>query len=192
MTSNCRSTTKHRIEWRGNNRDGEETMQRPWMPFWPGDYLADTQHLETVQHGAYLLLILHYWDTGKPLPDDDRQLATITKLPLHSWRAMRPKLQAFFHDGWHHKRIDSDIIKIDKVIAARKRAGSKGGTVSAIARWSDKQTGKQTLSKAVSKTEANVELLEEDKYKPVSGTAREGLGNGTAELVELVAAKGWK
>ena len=102
-------------------------MRRPFMPFYTGDYHADTQHLETAQHGAYLLLIMHYW-ANEGLPDDERELARITKLPLHSWRQMQPKIQAFFHDGWHHKRIDEEMDKVRCKIERLKVAGSNGGT----------------------------------------------------------------
>jgi uncharacterized protein YdaU (DUF1376 family) len=108
-------------------------MQRPSMPLFIGDYLADTRHLETVQHGAYLLLIAHYW-ANEGLPDNDRELARITGLPLRSWCQMRPKIQAFFHDGWHHKRIDAELAKYDNRIARLKSSGSIGGTKSSLAR----------------------------------------------------------
>jgi uncharacterized protein YdaU (DUF1376 family) len=108
-------------------------MKRPWMPLFVGDYLGDTGHLTTAQHGAYLLLMMHYWRKGE-LPDDDRQLAKITKLPLRTWRDYRATLQDFFYDGWRHKRIDAELQRMTEVSAKRAIAGQKGGLGSALAR----------------------------------------------------------
>ena len=108
-------------------------MNRPWMPLYVGDYLGDTGHLTTTQHGAYLLLMMHYWRKGE-LPDDDRQLAKITKLPLKTWRDYRPTLQDFFHEGWKHKRIDAELARMMRVSEKRAVAGQKGGIGSALAR----------------------------------------------------------
>ncbi|HVX76054.1 MAG TPA: DUF1376 domain-containing protein [Bradyrhizobium sp.] len=108
-------------------------MKRPWMPLYVGDYLGDTGHLTTAQHGAYLLLMMHYWRKGE-LPDDDRQLAKITKLPLRTWRDYRATLQDFFHDGWRHKRIEAELRRMTEVSAKRAIAGQKGGLGSALAR----------------------------------------------------------
>src|ERR1700761_230055 len=108
-------------------------MKRAWMPLYVGDYLGDTGHLTTPQHGAYLLLMMHYWRKGE-LPDDNSQLAKITKLPLKTWCDYRPTLQDFFHDGWKHKRIDAELLKMMQVSAKRAIAGQKGGLGSALAR----------------------------------------------------------
>src|SRR5271165_695685 len=108
-------------------------MNRPWMPLYVGDYLGDTGHLTTAQHGAYLLLMMHYWRKGE-LPGDDRQLAKIAKLPLKTWRDYRATLQDFFHDGWRHKRIDAKLEKMMRVSEKRAIAGQKGGIGSALAR----------------------------------------------------------
>jgi uncharacterized protein YdaU (DUF1376 family) len=108
-------------------------MNRPWMPLYVGDYLGDTGHLTTAQHGAYLLLMMHYWRKGE-LPDDDRQLSKITKLPLKTWCDYRATLQDFFYEGWKHKRIDAELAKMVRVSEKRAIAGQKGGLGSALAR----------------------------------------------------------
>ena len=108
-------------------------MNRPWMPLYVGDYLGDTGHLTTTQHGAYLLLMMHYWRKGE-LPDDDRQLSKIAKLPLKTWCEFRSTLQDFFHQGWKHKRIDAELQKMMRVSEKRAIAGQKGGIGSALAR----------------------------------------------------------
>lgn len=80
-----------------------------WMPFYVGDYLADTMHLSAAEHGGYLMLMLHYWKSG-PIPDDDAQLAIITRLG-DAWSNASSKLRAFFEhrDGMLvHERIDRE------------------------------------------------------------------------------------
>jgi uncharacterized protein YdaU (DUF1376 family) len=109
-------------------------MPRPWMPLYVADYLGDTEHLSTLQHGAYCLLLFSYWRRGS-LPDDDRQLANITKLSLDDWLIQRPILQAFFFDGWKHKRVDNELRRHEAIRLKRAVAGSKGGTVASINRF---------------------------------------------------------
>lgn len=105
-----------------------------WMPMYWGDYLRDTSHLGTLEHGAYLLLIAHYWVTGEPLPDDDRQLRNIAKISPHHWKKFRLVLQKFFcvkNGHWHHKRIDTELRKA----AENKEKRRKKAAAAANARW---------------------------------------------------------
>jgi uncharacterized protein YdaU (DUF1376 family) len=107
--------------------------KRAWMPLYVGDYLGDTGHLTTSQHGAYLLLMMHYWRKGG-LPNEDDQLSAITKLPFKIWLDYRSVIQAFFYDGWCHKRIDAELADMEVKTRRRALAGQKGGISSGIAR----------------------------------------------------------
>ena len=110
----------------------EDAKADGWMPFYIGDYLADTMHLSTEQHGAYLLIMFSYWRKGSPV-DDDTDLSEITGLSLRSWKAVRPKIQRFFQviDGrWRHKRIDAEMTrwakrKSDAIERAKKAANGR-------------------------------------------------------------------
>jgi uncharacterized protein YdaU (DUF1376 family) len=104
---------------------------KPWMPLYIGDYKRDTAHLTTLEHGAYLLLIMHYWETG-PLPNDDVRLARIAGLSLRQWRTVRRVVISFFVEAnakqlLRHNRIDSELIKAENITAKRALAGAKGG-----------------------------------------------------------------
>jgi len=118
------------------------------MPFYIGDYLADTMHLTRDQHGAYVLLIFAYWRRGGPLPDDDNQLAAIVRATANEWRKLlRPVIIAFFQVAgglWRHKRIDAEIAKAVSNNEERRKAGAKG----AAKRW-------QTDSSAIAEPLAN-------------------------------------
>lgn len=114
-------------------------MSLPRISWHIGDYLKDTGHLRAVGHGAYFMLCLHYYANGK-LPESDRELAAIARLSDKEWRDNKPTLQAFFHDGWRHKRIDKEIAEANAKYEARAAAGKRGGEA--------KANGKQKPSNA--------------------------------------------
>jgi uncharacterized protein YdaU (DUF1376 family) len=111
-----------------------------YMPLWIGDYLADTTHLTTEQHGAYLLLLMAYWRKGGPLPADEPTLARIAKMTTHKWKATRPIMVALFIEEngvWRSKRADAELEKANALKAARSASGKRGAEVS-----NSKRTGK--------------------------------------------------
>ena len=105
-------------------------MSRPWMPLYISDYRGDTARLTTVEHGAYLLLIMEYWNKGG-LPDDDAELAYIVGLPEPEWLGIKAHIKRFFHDGWRHKRIDDELAKAEAAYEKRANAGRQGGLAKA-------------------------------------------------------------
>lgn len=108
-------------------------MSRAWMPIYWGDYLRDTRDLTTLQHGAYLLLIAHYWQHDG-LPPDERRLAAITGLSPATWKANRDAIADKFQEGWKHKRIDDEIEKAERKWMQRSLAGKRGGERSGVSR----------------------------------------------------------
>lgn len=100
-------------------------MSRPWMPFYVSDYVADTLHLTTEQHGAYILLMCHYW-RHDGLPTDENQLMAIAKLSEVNWRSNCQVLHNFFTKDWRHKRIEVELAKAKSISKKRQLAGMKG------------------------------------------------------------------
>lgn len=103
----------------------------PYMQLYVADYLADTAHLTTEEHGAYLLLLFSYWQTGKPLRAD--RLASVARMSNERWTDVEVSLKEFFEiDGnsWIHHRVERDL---DAVMSKRKGC-SEAGKASAAAR----------------------------------------------------------
>lgn len=122
-----------------------------WMPLYWGDYLRDTLHLRAEGHGAYLLLIAAYWTSGGPLPDDDEQLAAITRLEAKAWRKLKPTLAKFFdvEDGqWRQGRVDIELERANHITKVRQTAGKAGGKKSAKVQANAKQTDKQNATQS--------------------------------------------
>lgn len=99
-------------------------MKHPWMPLYIADYLAKTAHLSAAQSGAYLHLIMHYWQIGG-LPTSDDALARIAKMTLAEWKRSRDTIAEFFEDGWRHNRIDEEIAHADDISSKRKAAAER-------------------------------------------------------------------
>jgi uncharacterized protein YdaU (DUF1376 family) len=104
-----------------------------YFELYPGDYQRDTAALTLAQHGAFLLLLMTYYSTEKPLPNDNPTLFRIV-------RAMTSDEQSdvlivadlFFpvgsDDGLrHNERADADIAKARIRIESARSNGLKGG-----------------------------------------------------------------
>lgn len=100
------------------------------MPLYVADYLADTRRLSTLEHGAYMLLIMDYWRNGG-LPDDDRKLARIVGLSEAEWMDIRDTIADLFQADWKHKRIDEELAKSEAKTERRVEAGRRGGLAKA-------------------------------------------------------------
>lgn len=101
-----------------------------YLPLFGSDYLADTQHLSTEQHGAYLLLMIAAWrqdDGGLPL--DDKKLARISGLSTRKWLAIKDTILDFWfvEDGriFQQRLLKERRFAAQKSDSNRKNAGKR-------------------------------------------------------------------
>ena len=110
----------------------------PSLPLFTDAYLADTTHLTTTEHGAYLLLLMTAWRTpGCYLPDDDVMLARYAKMTRDKWKKIRPTLVQFFRvrDGqWHQARLQDELQHLQSKKSQQSKAGKASATAKALKR----------------------------------------------------------
>lgn len=105
----------------------------PYMKLYIGDYLGDTQHLSCLEHGAYLLLIMAYWQKGGPLENNPKILRRLTRTDPKTFQKCSKNVLNMFQvrDGsLVHKRIQKELEKRIKV--------SEHNRNSANSRWSER------------------------------------------------------
>lgn len=78
------------------------------MPFYIGDYLADTQGLTKSEHGSYMLCIMAYWTKGESLEDKD-----LREIAGRDYERIK-RFFVWVNYRWHHKRIDIELAKAEK------------------------------------------------------------------------------
>jgi uncharacterized protein YdaU (DUF1376 family) len=123
----------------------------PFMPLYVADYMSDAAHLSTLEHGAYLLLIMTYWQRGEALPNDDKKLARICRLTPLQWKRIKPQILEFFDVSvlqLSHSRIERELSNV-RAKSLNKR---KGG----LARAEQMQSNRSAPAKQ-SDTDADTE-----------------------------------
>ena len=133
-----------------------------WYPKYYGDYTRDTAHLTLAEHGAYNVLLDHYYATG-PLPDDIGMLMRICRaFEDHEKAAVKSVADKFFPVNGdqlrHNKRADIEISKRDSISQKRSMAGAKG----AAGKWDSKRMANATTSTSTS-TNTDTTKSKEDK-----------------------------
>ena len=130
----------------------------PFMPLYVAEYRADTGHLGTVEHGAYLLLLMAMWRANGKLPADDERLSRLTLLSADEWAKVKPVVLEFFTRRGGvliHKRVAVELKRYTDRVEQRKRAGKIG-------------------AKKVQKTSAGENINENNENDPNLALAKTG------------------
>ena len=107
----------------------DRTIEK-WMPLWFNDFYQETRRMTTLQTGAYLKLIMEYWQNGCEIPFDDNELATIAGMDKRTFLKHKSTLMRAFLlqdcSGKHCNLAKKYQCQLN-VNAKRKVNGSKGG-----------------------------------------------------------------
>jgi len=120
----------------------------PFMPLYTSDYLGDTGHLSTEEHGAYLLILMQMWNAGGMLPSEARKLARVARCSTKKWNGMAGTILEFFEtsgDQIYNPRLLKERQKAESKSDLRRSAGAKGGAAKAL------NNKKSALANAIAK-----------------------------------------
>jgi uncharacterized protein YdaU (DUF1376 family) len=150
-----------------------------WMPLWIGAYLADTLTFTTLQHGAYMLLLMAYWRERSALPDDDESLRSIAKMGRAEWARVRPVLAKKFRvaDGvWWHKRVEAEMQAAD----ARSQKAKQKAQDAANKRWKTSHGDAPSNAPSIPTSNAPAMLEECPTPSPSENNTSEAKASGAA------------
>ena len=106
----------------------------PALPLWTDAYLGDTTHLTTLEHGAYMLLLMTAWRAkDQRLPDNDKLLARYAKLTPGQWARIKPIIADFFTISggfWTQSRLTDEATAVRQ----HRERQSAAGKASALKR----------------------------------------------------------
>lgn len=166
----------------------------PALNLWTDAYLADTRHLSTLEHGAYLLLLIEAWRRPNcDLPDDDKILSRLAGLSIKEWGDVKGAVLAFWkRDGrsktWTQKRLLNERDK------ARVRSRSQSDK--AAKRWKD---GKKSNATAMpdecredASTTTTITIEEEPNGSPSFSAGESGDGLFTQDALPVAPKRGAK
>lgn len=115
----------------------------PALPLFTDSFIADTTHLNAMQTGAYLMLLMCAWRTDDcMLPDDDKVLARYARMDGRAWAANKDLIMGFWrkeNGKWYQRRLRDERKYVEDV----SRKNAEAGKNSALKRKERHSTERQ-------------------------------------------------
>ena len=122
-----------------------------FMKLYIGDYMRDTGMLSVTEHGAYLLMLMNHYATGRPLPVG-RELHRLLRAETKVDRDAIDRIATRFwtvdaSGGLVNKRAEVEIEKANHQRDVNRIVGQKGGR--------PKRTETESVTESVTESEPN-------------------------------------
>lgn len=106
------------------------------------EWVANTAHLTLEEEAAYLRLIFYYYDSEKPISQDDLPMVfRKCRVPESIGKGIMLEFFTCDNGWWIHKRCDAEIARYH----AKKDQASKAGKASAERRFNERSTPVQPI-----------------------------------------------
>jgi uncharacterized protein YdaU (DUF1376 family) len=104
-----------------------QSAHKAYLPLFAGDYLADTLNFSVEEHGAYLLALIHQWNSG-PFEEDELRLVLRFQRKKFAkiFAKLSPKLTQAEDGKWYSKRLEAERAKSLEISEKRSKAGRLG------------------------------------------------------------------
>jgi len=131
------------------------------VPFHIGDFLSGTLHMDTLEKGAYVMLMMAHYQAGEVgLPNDDKKLARIAGVTPKVWSRIKDTMAEKFDtsgDFWVHKKCVEVLRNVhEKSSAQRAKALKKHN--------SDHATAEPRQSQP--KPKSNIVVVDDTRARP--------------------------
>jgi uncharacterized protein YdaU (DUF1376 family) len=139
-----------------------------------GDYQRDTAHLSITEHGAYLLMLQHYYATEKPLPVGKALHRMLRAQDKDEREAIDSIVAQFWHetpDGLVNARADAEIAKASTQADTNRRIAVEREEKRKAARRTNEQSTNRVTNgepnhSQTPDTRQNPKAESEDKVSP--------------------------
>jgi uncharacterized protein YdaU (DUF1376 family) len=175
-----------------------------WFKLYIGDYQRDTAHLSVTEHGAYLLMLQHYYATEKPIPSGKalhRMLRAQEKAEREAIDSVAEQFWTVTDAGLVNTRSDAEIAKAKAQGDANARvARDREERKKAARNVHESFTNSSTNDQPNQTPDTRYQIPEEEKHTPVAAPTVAGraclamkrvgiAGNpGHPDLLALIAA----
>jgi uncharacterized protein YdaU (DUF1376 family) len=141
--------------------DADEGTLFHYISLHIGDWMGGTAGMTPEQEGAYLRFLLHLYQRGKPLPDDDRFMSRVMSLSLRVWKRLKDQLVSLGKIVIRSGALTNSRFEKER----QKRAEEmRKRSVAAQTRWA--KSRKVSLELAPNLDETSAKLPAKDEKKP--------------------------
>jgi len=158
----------------------------PWYPWYAADYANKTAHLSMVEHGAYRLLLDHYYQMGGKLKANEEQLLRVCRaFATVEKQALLSVLHQFFElreNVYYHDRADRELSKRAELSRKRAEIGQRGGAKAKAKRQAKGQANTEATD------QANDKQLLTQSHLLSSSTKEESKARGRAGAAKAPAS----